>query len=1108
MQTPNIKTKEQIAPKIYAYRTPSNFDKQGWFKIGYTEHDVDYRIRKQTHTAGIKAEKLWGYAARYNNGKYFKDHDFHSYLTLKGIPRQPKTEWFDFEDDVPKSKKMFAAFTLQEDFNELEGEFHHHEYLLRTEQQDAVETTVSYFQKNESGEFLWNAKPRFGKTLSTYDLIKKMEFENVLILTNRPAVGNSWVDDYEKFIKYDKDYNYQFVSDSPSIENRDVMSRKLYSEKIVDDFSLKQIAFVSLQDLKGSSYFGGDYDKLKWVRDLKWDLIVIDEAHEAVDTSKTEFALDKIESKYILHLSGTPFKQITGDKFESDQIFNWTYMDEQEAKTEWDETLTDSHNPYSELPTLNMYTYQMSNMIVDKIKKGADLDEDTNVDYAFDLNEFFSTDDKGKLIYQNDVIKWLDTLSQNLKYPFSTPELRAELKHTLWLLNRVDSAKALAQLLKEHPVFGEYEIVSVAGDGHLETYEGEEIEVDEENVDGRNRALERVKTAIANHDKTITLTVGQLTTGVTVPEWSGVLMLSNVKSPALYMQTGFRAQNPHKWSDVDGNGNTVTYQKQNAYIFDFAPERTLDIIDEFANNLNSTTADGGGTQKDREENINRLLNFFPVIGEDFDGEMVELDATQVLTLPKRIKSREVVRRGFMSNLLFTNISAIFRSKKALDIINKFEKTEQGKLVKEEDKVKPEDIEDLNVDDKGEPFVEEDIINDRQDSIFGEKVYDRSEVETIVEPTDIGLTNRINVRQKLTDSLTKELEPKFEKMRDEYQLTHSQKDQKIRAAREKIEKATEKFEAELKVRQADLKAELEEAGTLNDTKQMEEENKKFVESSYNDLIHELDDIVNTTTKEIIEEQEIKLEEKKKDKVEDDIRSNLRGFSRAIPSFIMAYGNEELNLMNFDQYVNEDVFFEVTGVTMDDFQFLRDGGTYTNDEGEEVHFAGNLFNEVVFNESIREFLRLKSELSNYFEDNEDNIFDYIPPQNTNQIYTPKWVVQKMVQQLEDENPGIYDDSSKTFIDLYMKSGLYITEIVKRLYNSEVIKTEIPDDYDRLKHILENQVYGLGPTEIIYRIAINFIFSEKTEKISQKNFKCFDAYPYAEAGTLEEKLDEVFG
>lgn len=1107
MQTPNINTKARIIPKIYAYRTPSNLEKQGWFKIGYTERDVDRRIREQTHTAGITPEKLWDYVARFNDGYYFNDHDFHAYLVRKGIPRESGTEWFDFKNDVSKSKRMVSAFMLKEDIHELEDTVQSESYVLRQEQKEAVEMTAKYFSERESGEFLWNAKPRFGKTLTTYDLIKEIDFQNVLILTNRPAVGNSWVDDYEKFIKYDKDTNYHFVSDSPAIENRDITPRTVFEKKIIENWDLKQIAFVSLQDLKGSAHFGGDYPKLRWVREVEWDLVVIDEAHEAVDTNKTEFALDKIQTHYILHLSGTPFKQIAGDKFESNQIFNWSYMDEQEAKANWDESETDEHNPYEELPTLNMYTYQMSNMIVEQIKQGADLDEETNVDYAFDLNEFFATDDNGNLIYEADVLKWLDSLTRNQKYPFSTPELRNELKHTLWLLNRVDSAKALANILRNHPVFGDYEIVSVAGDGKLEQINGEEIEIDEENIEGRNSALERVKNAIKNNDKTITLTVGQLTTGVTVPEWSGVLMLSNVKSPALYMQAGFRAQNPHKWPDRDAEGNPVTYRKQNAYIFDFAPERTLDIIDEFANNLNSSTSGGTGTMEKREENIKRLLNFFPVIGEDTDGQMTELDAKQVLTLPKRIKSREVVRRGFMSNLLFNNIAGIFRSKKALDIINKFEKTEQGKLTTDKDKVDSKDVEDLNVDEEGDAFVEDEVVEEKRDSIFGDKIYERKEIEEIVQPTDIGITSNIQVREKLNNALTKELEPSFNKMRTEYGLTINQRQQKERAAKEKIDKATGTFEAELKARQADRKAQLEDDGALEDPKKVEEENQIFVEETYNNLKEKIEEIVFETTKEIIEEQEVKQEEKKKNTVEDDIRANLRGFSRAIPSFIMAYGNEDLNLMNFDEYVSDEVFYDVTGVTLEEFSFLRDGGTYIDDEGEEQHFSGNLFNEVVFNESILEFLRKKSELSNYFEETEDNIYDYIPPQNTNQIYTPKWVVQKMVQQLEDENPGIYDDSSKTFIDLYMKSGLYITEIVKRLYNSEVIKSEIPDDYDRLKHILENQVYGLAPTEIIYRIATSFIFSEFTEGISQKNFAQLDAYPYTEAGTLEEKLDQVF-
>ena len=429
------------------------------------------------------------------------------------------------------------------------------------------------------------------------------------------------------------------------------------------------------------------------------------------------------------------------------------------------------------------------------------------------------------------------------------------------------------------------------------------------------------------------------------------------------------------------------------------------------------------------------------------------------------------------------------------------------MTTDKDKVDQKEIDDLNVDDEGNAFVKEDVVEEKRDSIFGEKIYERVELEEIVQPTDIGLTTHIQVREKLNDALTKELEPSFNKMRTEYGLTVNQRKQKECAAKEKIDKATETFEAELKVRQEDRKTQLEDDGALEDPKKVEEENQIFVEETYNNLKEKIEEIILETATEIIEEHEVKQEKKKKNTVEEDIRSNLHGFSRAIPSFIMAYGDEDLNLMNFDEYVSDEVFYDVTGVTLEEFIFLRDGGTYVDDEGEEQQFNGNLFNEVVFNESILEFLRKKSELSNYFEETEESIYDYIPPQNTNQIYTPKWVVQKMVQQLEDENPGIYDDSSKTFIDLYMKSGLYITEVVKRLYNSEVIKSEYPNEYDRLKHILENQVYGLAPTEIIYRIATSFIFSELTEGINQKNFVELDAYPYAEDGTLEEKLDEVF-
>jgi len=230
--------------------------------------------------------------------------------------------------------------------------------------------------------------------------------------------------------------------------------------------------------------------------------------------------------------------------------------------------------------------------------------------------------------------------------------------------------------------------------------------------------------------------------------------------------------------------------------------------------------------------------------------------------------------------------------------------------------------------------------------------------------------------------------------------------------------------------------------------------------------------------------------------------------------MGYGTKETTLENFDSIIPDNVFLDVTGITIDDFVFLRDGGEYPDpeDSSKMKHFDGNLFEPIVFNDSIQEFLNKRDQLANYFENETgEDIFDYIPPQRTNQIYTPKKVVKEMVNQLEEENPNCFDNPNHTFIDLYMKSGLYITEIVKRLYQSEQLIKEYPDADERLKHIFENQVYGLAPTEIIYAISTHYIlgFSQnKNIKISSKNFKLFDTAPSAEKGTLKEDLDKLFG
>lgn len=226
--------------------------------------------------------------------------------------------------------------------------------------------------------------------------------------------------------------------------------------------------------------------------------------------------------------------------------------------------------------------------------------------------------------------------------------------------------------------------------------------------------------------------------------------------------------------------------------------------------------------------------------------------------------------------------------------------------------------------------------------------------------------------------------------------------------------------------------------------------------------------------IVRTVETNQKEQEKKGYEDTVRDHLRGFSRTIPSFLMAYGDETVTLANFDRIIPDKVFQEVTSITLEQFRFLRDGGPYINQAtGQEEHFAGHLFDPVVFDDSVKEFLNLKVKLADYFDESRtEDIFDYIPPQKTNQIFTPKWVVKKMVDLLEQENPGCFDDPGKTFLDPYMKSGLYITEIVKRLYRSEKMRQAFPDDNARLEHIFAKQVYGLAPTEIIYRIAISYI------------------------------------
>ena len=1107
MQKPNINTAKSVTPMIYAYTTPEITRHNGWTKIGYTEQDVETRIKQQTHTADVKWNLEWKGNALFDDGsgERFTDKEFHAYLRKSGVEQEAgkNNEWFHITGQ--ESKLKFYDFRanhgiLQQLSNVIP-------YQLRKEQKKAVEQTIAYESDNPNGEFLWNAKPRFGKTLSVYDFCKQSGAKTVLIVTNRPAIANSWYSDYMKFLGTES--GYVFVSEVDALKGKPcVLTREEYTKSLLvhadDEEYGNCIEFVSLQDMKGSKYFSTrGYDKLREVAEMNWDVLVIDEAHEGVDTYKTDVAFDRIHRKFTLHLSGTPFKALANNKFADNAIFNWTYADEQKAKRDWDVS-SEEENPYESLPKLNLFTYQMSEIVRDELKQGVEINGETE-EYAFDLNEFFSVDGTGKFKYDSSVDKFLDAMTLQEKYPFSTPELRAELKHTFWLLDRVDSAKALAKKLRNHPVFKDYEVVLAAGDGKLDD--------DEET----KKSYDKVVKAIQDHEKTITLSVGQLTTGITIPEWTAVLMLSNVKSPALYMQAAFRAQNPCMFK------NSSSYaRKENAYVFDFDPARTLTIFEEFANDLSSDTSAGCGDMETRKEHIRELLNFFPVIGEDENGELIELDAEKVLTIPRKIRSVEVVRRGFMSNFLFQNISNVFGAPQAvMDILSNMEPAEEPKgKVNFSEEVKEE----LSLNDEGEVEVPEEIIIGVTNDVFGDKIFAPTEdvstaISKIADTPDKAPSALEKLKKTTHDNMTANI---IREAKDSYGSEMKPADK--RKLESKINGAADRLidtsymnytidKNTIEQQRTDALQSRHETGrsTAEINQEFDKKIEKATEQFHETLTSGFQELVEESKKDVVKTVETNKREREKSEIEEGIRDHLRGFSRTIPSFLMAYGDDSVTLATFDTIIPDNVFKEVTSITLEQFRFLRDGGSYTDEEtGEEKRFEGQLFDPVVFDDSVKEFLTLKKKLADYFDEKSvEDIFDYIPPQKTNQIFTPKIMVKKMVDMLEKENPGCFDLPDKTFIDLYMKSGLYIAEIVKRLYQSEEMKRLYPDKDERLKHIFEKQVYGLAPTEIIYKIATSYILGfDEDVKITKHNFRQVDALPYAKEGTLQQKLDEIYG
>ena len=1095
-----VNTSHPALPQIYAYTTPEIARHNGWTKIGYTEQNVDTRLKQQMHTADVEYKLEWhGNATYEDTGETFHDTDFHGYLRKLDIVSKPGTEWFEIEPS-PAHQRFYE---FRENHGIVGDAPTPVEYRLRDEQERASKQTVDYVHLHERGEFLWNAKPRFGKTLTSYDFCKRIGAQKVLIVTNRPAIANSWYDDYVKFVGSES--GLAFISSVSALQEKPYcLTREQYREGLNNGVPKGFIEFVSLQDLKGAIDFGGKYDKLAHVAELEWDVLIIDEAHEGVDTFKTDVAFDHIKRKFTLHLSGTPFKAIANEKFPEDAIFNWTYADEQKAKKDWDNP--ELPNPYEDLPRLNLFTYQMSDIVLDKVKRGMNIDGE-NVEYAFDLNEFFATNENGYFLHNSDVDHFLDALTTQKKFPFSTPELRDMLRHTFWMLNRVDSAKALARKLKQHPVFKDYEIVLAAGDGRL----------DDENESAR--AFDKVHKAIATYDRTITLSVGQLTTGVTVPEWTAVLMLSNMKSPALYMQAAFRAQNPCLFN-IDGK----FLRKENAYVFDFDPARTLTIFEEFANDLYTDTASGGGTTDDRKQRVRTLLNFFPVIGEDEDGEMIELDAERVLSIPRKIRSQEVVRRGFMSDFLFQNIGNVFRA--PAEVLEVLQKIEPFKAPNKELGIQEDTADNLSLNENGEVVIPQEQVIGLADGIFGDKVYDSivGDLDDVIDsitvdesgdPDDVFLDK---LQEVFSNSIAKPLvEAANQNYGSEFRASQQKKvERRIKADVDiKLNREVGNFTIEKKRIEKARANQLEIAQTQDEADEINRAHDAQLEDARQSLVESLkdsrDELVRSAGETVVREVEIAKRESKKQTVENSIRDHLRGFSRTIPSFLMAYGDENTTLATFDQIIPAEVFKEVTSVTVEQFRLLRDGGDVRDPEtGETIYFEARLFDPVVFDDSVREFISLRGKLANYFDDSQvEDIFDYVPPQKTNQIFTPRKVVAKMVNLFERENPGCFDDPEHTFADLYMKSGLYITEVIKRLFNSEKMRELFPNERERLDHILEKQVFGIAPTEIIYQIATHYILGYNGEigGNCDVNFVKADSAELAKEGKLAEFVEQTF-
>lgn len=579
------------------------------------------RINQYTSTAGIAYDLLYTEVTIYTEKgiiKSFNDKEVHNVLIRSGIKRKifdtenKANEWFSTDLETVK-EAITAVKNGKESLNASQISTGQNPIIFRPEQKDAISRTKKQFKKNN--EMLWFAKMRFGKTLSALQVIREHNFKRTLILTHRPVVDSGWFEDFNK-IFYDRP-NYRYGSKSKG--NGFQTLERLSKEK-----DNQFVYFASMQDLRGSKSVGGDFEKNEKLFNTPWDFIIVDEAHEGTQTELGKNVLHGLrrEKTKILHLSGTPFNLI--DAYKEEEIYTWDYVMEQKAKSEWDKIHYGDPNPYSSLPKMNIYTYDLGKLI----------NNFADEDVAFNFREFFRVDETNKFIHKKDVLAFLDLISKGDKesnYPFATKEHRDNFRHSLWMVPGVKEAQALSSLLKSHTVFGHFNIVNVAGDG------------DEE--EAKEEALEKVNKAITikpHETYTITISCGRLTTGVSVKAWTAVFMLSGSynTSAANYMQTIFRVQTP---ATINGK------VKEECFVFDFAPDRTLKVIAEAV----KMSAKAGKTTDEDRQIMGEFLNFCPIISED-GTQMKEYDVNSMLEQLKKVYIERVVKNGFEDTHLYNN----------------------------------------------------------------------------------------------------------------------------------------------------------------------------------------------------------------------------------------------------------------------------------------------------------------------------------------------------------------------------------------------------------------------------------------------------------------------